>query len=156
MRLQIVPAVQTNNSFVLQVVFAECPCPIYLFPLDVTHQALFRSDVELKRLRQKETAQRLVIETAVGFFRETYHKIFGFADPPCHDVLTSAFAIRPDLFTIRDEKLSVDKDSVQHRGRLQRQDTGRLVRVAVNVQLAEMWDLFFDALERSEAASVEA
>lgn len=129
---------------------SECPCPIYFFPLDVTHQAVFRSEVELKRLQEKKTTQRLVIETAVAFFRETYKEIFGFQDPPCHDVLTSAFAIRPDLFVVQEEKLMVDKTSGADRGRVYRAGHGRTVQVAKEVKLTEMWELLFDALERSE------
>lgn len=139
----------------VHVALVNCPCPIVFFPLDVTHKALFRNDIELVRLNNKRTNHRLVIETAVDFFRGTYASLFGFTSPPCHDVLTSAFAIRPDLFTLQQARLTVETLDDDHRGKLVRcegEQQGTLVQVAMDVDIAGMWDLFFDALEKSEAS----
>ncbi|GAA5947135.1 hypothetical protein JCM3765_002173 [Sporobolomyces pararoseus] len=77
-------------------------------PLNVTHQALFRSS-DNERLLEKHTPLRHSLSTLLNFFAETYAKVFDFTEgPPVHDPLCIAFIARPELFKGKRYRVDVE------------------------------------------------
>ncbi|CED83431.1 Predicted inosine-uridine preferring nucleoside hydrolase [Phaffia rhodozyma] len=84
--------------------------PVILDPLNITHSAIFTSDIHQRLLDPKgkngsdwrkrgESDVRWMLSTLLTFFADTYLKVFDFKDgPPIHDALCVAWLGDPSLF----------------------------------------------------------
>ncbi|GAA6013777.1 hypothetical protein JCM10207_008187 [Rhodosporidiobolus poonsookiae] len=114
------PVAESNvlcDAHAAAVVF-NCPLPVVLCPLNLTHQALFTSAVHHHLLQPPSTSLpdsppltpneglphaattlRHCLSTNLTFFAEAYKRKYGMEGPPIHDALTVAYLARPELFT---------------------------------------------------------
>lgn len=91
---------------------------VVMVPLNVTHTALFslgdneallQRTTSSKFTTQARTPLRHTLSTLLGFFADTYAKVFGFtAGPPVHDPLCIAYLARPELFEGKRYRVDVE------------------------------------------------
>ena len=76
----------------------ESGLEIAMVPLEVTHTAIFNSQVQARVEAMGSNLARMVVEL-MTFFSATYKSEFGFMDgPPVHDACAVAYVIDPSLF----------------------------------------------------------
>lgn len=87
-----------------------------VFGLDVTHKALIRDS----HVTQIEALQTKLSTILTGMLRSGYAEYdrakFGTAGTPIHDACTSAYLLRPDIFTFKSVSVQVETDSPITRG----------------------------------------
>lgn len=92
--------------------------PIKFFPLDVTHQAIFRHSIETDLLQAQKSPLRETIASVVNFFASTYAQHFQFDQgPPVHDLLCVVYAVKPEIFEGKICPVDVELKDEGHRGR---------------------------------------
>lgn len=91
-----------------------------MIPINVTHSAIVTrkirgrlldpaSDLDSTVLPKPATNLRHTLSTLIGFFADSYKKVFGFNDgPPLHDALTIAYVAQPDLFHAKRYKVAIE------------------------------------------------
>ena len=91
-----------------------------MIPINVTHSAIVTrkihgrlldpaSDLDSTVLPKPATNLRHTLSTLIGFFADSYKKVFGFNDgPPLHDALTIAYVAQPDLFQAKRYKVAIE------------------------------------------------
>merc|ERR1719343_1062566 len=70
---------------------------VVMVPLEVTHTALATEEV-FARVRALRCPLADVLCSLMGFFRDTYKKVFDFDAPPVHDPCAVAYVVNPSLF----------------------------------------------------------
>lgn len=148
------PAAEFNiyaDAEAAKVVF-ESGVPLTMMGLDVTHQALVTPEIADRFEALGTPAARFVTEL-IAFFRDAYRDVFGFTDPPVHDVCCIAYCIDPTIFKCR--KLHVD---IETRGEFsygmtvidQTGVTGKEanVNVAFELDFGKFWDLILGAVAK--------
>ncbi|CAM3386903.1 nucleoside hydrolase [Marinicrinis lubricantis] len=147
------PAAEFNifvDAEAAKVVF-ESGVPITMMGLDVTHQALATPEVS-GRIADIDNPVAGFVSELLIFFRKTYQDVFGFEDPPVHDVCSVAYCIDPSIFQCR--KLHVDVETkgeftygmtvVDMLGVTGKEPN---VNVALGLDHAKFWDLLCEALQ---------
>jgi purine nucleosidase/pyrimidine-specific ribonucleoside hydrolase len=125
---------------------------VTMCPLDVTHQALATPEV-LESIEAIGTPlARLVVEL-LGFFAESYNKLWGFPAAPVHDPVAVARVIDPNVVGVRDANVQIELTGTWTRGATVvdiYNYTGRPAnaRVALELDHAGFWALITDALRR--------
>jgi hypothetical protein len=71
--------VRVSPQQVLDLMLAS----VKLFPLDVTHSAIYRTAVEVPRLAEKNSNLRLVLSSIAAFFANSYKEAFAFSEGVC-------------------------------------------------------------------------
>ncbi len=89
-----------------QVVF-QCGRPLTMIGLDVTHQAQATAEVRA-RIRALGSPVAVLVDELLGFFAETYHRVFGFAAPPVHDPCAVAQVLDPSLVRTRPMHVEIE------------------------------------------------
>lgn len=99
-----------------RVVF-QSGCPIRLFPLDVTHKALFvEKDVEdLRKMGRAGQIAAHVIDVRIDMYRRT--QPLDRPGAPVHDVMCVCALLEPSLFTARSVHVDVDTNDGLSLGR---------------------------------------
>jgi len=114
----ITPSAEFNiyvDPHAAKIVF-DAPVKKTVFGLDVTHKALIQ-DIHVQRISALGTkmGRRLT-----GMLRSNYAEFdrakFGTAGTPIHDACTTAYLLRPDIFTFRSVNLQVETESELTRG----------------------------------------
>lgn len=124
--------------------------PITMIGLDVTHQVLATPEIR-SRFRSMHTAIGDLVDDLLGFFAESYLKVFGFTAPPLHDPCAVAHIIDPSV--IRTQPMHVD---IELAGRF---TVGRTVcdiygttgeppnaQVGIGIDVPRFWDLLIETL----------
>jgi inosine-uridine nucleoside N-ribohydrolase len=132
-----------------QIVFT-CGRPVTMVGLDVTHTVLATPQVRA-RVRTLGTPVAHLVDDLLGFFAETYLKVFGFAAPPLHDPCAVAHAADPTV--LQSQPMHVD---IELRGEF---TAGRTVcdvygitgkpanvHVGVGIDVPRVWDLLIETL----------
>ena len=127
-----------------------CGRPVTMIGLDVTHQALATPEVR-ERIRALGTPVAHLVDDLLGFFAETYHRVFGFEAPPLHDPCAVAAVIDPTLLTTRAMHVAIELHGEHTAGRTVcdiHGVTGRPANaeVAVGIDVARFWDVLIGTL----------
>ncbi|KAH7102919.1 uridine nucleosidase [Auriculariales sp. MPI-PUGE-AT-0066] len=143
----------------------DLPVPKVMIPLNVTHTAIFTTD-HMKRLDPQRTPLRRTLSTLLSFFAHTYKDVFGFTEgPPLHDALTIAYLVRREIFKAERQHVDIElrgehtagetvvdiwnyKKSDESWGR-----TGKNCVVAMSVDVAAFFNLFFEAVDKCDTES---
>lgn len=127
--------------------------PVRMVGLNLTHQALATPEV-VERMRAIPTGIGRTCAAWMGFFGDSYHRLWEFDSPPVHDPCTIAALIDPDVVEWREAFVAVELDGTWTRGTtvvdLHRRYPDQPVnaRVAVRLDADRYWDLVIDALHR--------
>ncbi|GAA5975883.1 hypothetical protein JCM11641_002828 [Rhodosporidiobolus odoratus] len=113
------PVAESNvlcDAHAAAIVF-NCPLPVVICPLNLTHTALFLDDIHRELLQPRDsshpptppmtpdkalpppaTSLRNTLSSNLTFFAQAYKNKYGFPGPPIHDALTVAYISNPELF----------------------------------------------------------
>ncbi len=95
----ITPAAEFNiytDPHAADIVF-KSGCPLVIIGLDATHKAR-ATEKRLAKLYEIDTPVSKMAKASFKFISETYLKAYNQSSAPCHDALTIAYLINPDLF----------------------------------------------------------
>lgn len=141
----------------LDVVLAS-GVPVRMVGLNLTHQALATQDV-VERMRAIPTAVGKTCAAWMGFFGDSYERIWEFEAPPVHDPCTIAALIDAEVIGWREAFVAVELDGRWTRGTTIVDLYGRYpghapnARVAMTLDAERYWHLVLTALDRlGEAA----
>lgn len=81
--------------------------PIVVMGLDITHQALATKEV-IDQVNKIDNEVAKIVGELLVFFASTYKEMFDFDGAPVHDVLTVAYLVAPELFTMKDVNITVE------------------------------------------------
>ena len=150
----ITPSAEFNiyvDPHAAKIVF-DAPIPKTVFGLDVTHKALIH-DAHIDRIAALETdmGRRLT-----GMLRSNYAEYdrakFGTAGTPIHDACTTAYLLRPDIFTFKPVNVQVETDSQLTRGHTavdywHMTDQSRDTKWADHVDANQFFDLMISRIQ---------
>lgn len=147
------PAAEFNiyvDAEAAKVVF-ESGVPITMMGLDVTHQALATKQVSEQMASIGNPVGDFIVEL-LQFFRKTYLDVFGFDDPPVHDVCCVAYLIDPSIFTTKLLRVDIETKG-EHSYGMTLIDfygvTGKKPNVNVALQLEQdaFWNLLYQTFK---------
>jgi inosine-uridine nucleoside N-ribohydrolase len=132
-----------------QIVFS-CGRPITMIGLDVTHQAQATPEVRA-RIRALGSPVAHLVDDLLGFFGETYLRVFGFPAPPVHDPCAVAWVIDPTLIQSRPMRVDIELRGEWTTGRTvcdRYGITGRPANAEVGLELdvPRFWNLLIETL----------
>jgi len=127
--------------------------PLRMVGLNLTHQALATREVVARMSTMPHEVGR-TCAAWMGFFGDSYERIWEFAAPPVHDPCTIAPLLDPDVIGWRDCFVAVELDGTWTRGTTVVDLFDRLpdhepnVAVALELDAERYWDLVLSALDR--------
>ena len=127
--------------------------PLRMVGLNLTHQALATPEV-VARMRAARTPAGRVCAAWMGFFGDSYQRVWEFDAPPVHDPCTVAALISPSLVEWREAFLAVELEGRWTRGETvvdfhrRYADREPNARVAVALDAPRFWDLVLSELDR--------
>lgn len=127
--------------------------PVRMVGLNLTHQALATPAVVERMSAMPHVVGRTCAEW-MGFFGDSYERIWEFEAPPVHDPCTIAPLLDPDVIRWRDCFVAVELDGTWTRGTTVVDLFGRLpdrtpnTAVAMELDAERYWDLILAALDR--------
>ena len=138
-------------------VFESHLVPIYMVPLEITHQALVTSDVLNSIDRHKSNLSKILVELLL-FFKTTYKDVFFMDQPPLHDPCAVAFVIDPSIFECRLMRVDVETSSNLSYGQtvcdVYKMSTKKKnVHVCTKMDVDKFWSMMTDAIEKANEAS---
>lgn len=131
--------------------------PVRMVGLNLTHQALATPAVVERMSAMPHVVGRTCAEW-MGFFGDSYERIWEFEAPPVHDPCTIAPLLDPDVIRWRDCFVAVELDGTWTRGTTVVDLFGRLpdrtpnTAVAMELDAERYWDLILAALDRLGSA----
>jgi purine nucleosidase/pyrimidine-specific ribonucleoside hydrolase len=128
----------------------RCGVPVTLCGLNVTHQARVTPAV-IARLRALDTDLARTCVDLMTYFAETYHRVFGFAQPPLHDPVAVARVIDPALVECAAAPVAVELAGTHTRGATVVDLHGRTgaaanAQVATRLRQDAFWDLIVESV----------
>jgi inosine-uridine nucleoside N-ribohydrolase len=128
----------------------NCGRPLTMIGLDVTHQAQATPEVRA-RIRALGSSVARLVDDLLGFFGETYLKVYGFPAPPVHDPCAVAWVIDPTLIESLPMRVDVELRGEWTTGRTvcdRYHQTGRPANaeVGLNLDAPRFWDVVIEAL----------
>ena len=126
--------------------------PVRMVGLNLTHQALATHAV-VERMSEMPHDVGRTCAAWMGFFGDSYERIWEFAAPPVHDPCTIAPLLDPDVIRWRDCFVAVELDGTWTRGTTVVDLFERLpdhplnVSVAMELDAERYWDLVLAALD---------
>jgi purine nucleosidase/pyrimidine-specific ribonucleoside hydrolase len=127
--------------------------PLRMVGLNLTHQALATPEVVERMAAMPHTVGR-TCAAWMGFFGDSYERIWEFTAPPVHDPCTIAPLLDPKVIGWRNCFVAVELDGTWTRGTTVVDLFNRLpdhapnVRVALELNAKRYWDLVLAALDR--------
>lgn len=131
--------------------------PLRMVGLNLTHQALATPEVVARMSEMPHEVGRICAEW-MGFFGDSYERIWEFAAPPVHDPCTIVPLLDPDVIGWRSSFVAVELGGTWTRGTTVVDLFDRLpdhepnVAVAVELDVERYWDLVLAALDRLGSA----
>ena len=130
----------------------ESGIPTVVMGLDITHQALATKEV-IEQVNKIDNHVSNIVGELLVFFASTYKEMFDFDGAPVHDVLTVAYLVAPELFTMKDVNIVVETKGEFTAGTTLidlHGVTGREVNAKFGVELdvEGFWKLMIDALKK--------
>ncbi len=131
------------------IVFS-CGRPITMIGLDVTHQAQATSEIRA-RIRALGSPVARLVDDLLGFFGETYLKVYGFPAPPVHDPCAVAWVIDPTLIQSRPMNVTIELRGEWTTGRTVCDRFGQTgkpanAEVGLGLDAPRFWDVVLEAL----------
>jgi inosine-uridine nucleoside N-ribohydrolase len=83
-------------------------CPVTMIGLEVTHQVLATPAIRA-RVRALGSHVAFLVDELLGFFAETYERVFGFPSPPLHDPCAVAYVMDPTLIATQPVHVEVER-----------------------------------------------
>ena len=126
--------------------------PCRMVGLNLTHQALATQDVVARMAAMDHEVGR-TCAAWMGFFGDSYERIWEFEAPPVHDPCTIAALIDPDIIEWRDAFVAVELDGTWTRGTTvvdlfdRYPDQEPNVSVAMQLDAPRYWDLVLASLD---------
>lgn len=126
--------------------------PIRMVGLNLTHQALATPEV-VARMRAMDHPIGQTCAGWMGFFGDSYQRVWDFTAPPVHDPCTIAWLIQPSLIDAEDAFVAVELDGTWTRGATvvdlhhRYPDMGPNAQVAVTLDTSAYWDLVLESLD---------
>ncbi len=138
------------------IVFS-CGRPITMIGLDVTHQAQATPEVR-SRIRALGSPVAHLVDDLLGFFGETYLRVYGFPAPPVHDACAVAWVIDPTLIQSRPMHVDVELRGEWTTGRTVCDRYGQTgkpanAEVGLNLDAPRFWDRLIGVLASYGAES---
>jgi inosine-uridine nucleoside N-ribohydrolase len=135
----------------------ESGVPITMVPLETTHQALATPAV-IDRIAALDFPLARVCVELLGFFAETYLRVFGFAAPAVHDPCAVARVIDPSLVPTQRMRVDIETAAEFSYGRTVCDlygVTGREANaeVGTGLDVERFWDLLIGALASYRGAT---
>lgn len=129
----------------------ESGVPITMMGLDLTHQALATKEIE-EKINQINNPPAKFVGELLTFFRQTYQDVFGFDDPPVHDVCSVAYCIDSSVVKTRKVRVDVETQGEFTYGMTSvdlLETTGRdpNVHFAVELDHGKFWNMVIEALD---------
>ncbi len=121
--------------------------PTEMVGLDVTRQMVLAPN-EITRLAHSGAAQARWIEDALRFYIEFHKRQEGLDGCIVNDVLPIAVLVKPGALTFEERRLVVDLEDGEHRGHTRVDPAGARVRVATQVDLAQVRPLLSERVFR--------
>ncbi len=127
--------------------------PIRMVGLNLTHQALATPEVVARMSAMPHPIGR-TCAAWMGFFGDSYERIWEFAAPPVHDPCTIAALLDDTVIGWRDAFVAVELDGTWTRGTTvvdlhhRYPERAPNASVAMDLQPARYWDLVLAALDR--------
>jgi pyrimidine-specific ribonucleoside hydrolase len=131
--------------------------PLRMVGLNLTHQALATPEVVERMAAMRHEVGR-TCAAWMGFFGDSYERIWEFAAPPVHDPCTIAALLDPDVIRWRDSFVAVELEGTWTRGTTvvdlfdRFPDQPPNVSVAMGLDADRYWDLVLAALDRLGSA----
>ncbi len=131
--------------------------PLRMVGLNLTHQALATPEV-VERMSAMPHEVGRTCAAWMGFFGDSYERIWEFAAPPVHDPCTIASLLDPDVIGWRNCFVAVELDGTWTRGTTVVDLFDRLpdrepnVEVALELDADRYWELVLAALDRLGSA----
>ena len=127
-----------------------CGRPITMCPLEVTHQALATEQV-VSRLRAAQRPVATLAADLLGFFAETYRKVFDFPAAPVHDPCAVAAVIDPTIIKSKFVRVEIETRGEWTRGRTACDMYGSLsqepnAQVGYALEVERFWDMLIEAI----------
>jgi len=132
--------------------------PVRMVGLNLTHQALATQSVVDRMAAMPHTVGR-TCAAWMGFFGDSYERIWEFSAPPVHDPCTIAALLDPDVIRWRDSFVAVELDGRWTRGTTVVDLYDRYpeeqpnAAVALELDADRYWDLVLAALDRLGAGT---
>ena len=128
----------------------ESGVPITMVPLETTHRALATPAV-IDRIADLDFPLAHVCVELLGFFAETYLRVFGFAAPAVHDPCAVAWVIDPSIVPTQSMRVDIETEAEFSYGRTVCDlygVTGRdaNAEVGTGLEVDRFWDLLIGAL----------
>ncbi|TRW44807.1 nucleoside hydrolase [Georgenia yuyongxinii] len=126
--------------------------PVRMVGLNLTHQAVATQDV-VDRMRRMNHRIGQVCAAWMGFFGDSYNKLWEFEAPPVHDPCTVAALIDPEVVRWRDAFVAVELDGRWTRGTTVVDLYGRYpdrepnARVAMELDATRYWNLVLESID---------
>ncbi len=126
--------------------------PLRMVGLNLTHQALASPEI-VARMSAMEHEVGRTCAAWMGFFGDSYERVWEFDAPPVHDPCTIAALIDPDVIEWREAFVAVELDGTWTRGTTVVDLFGRYPDQAPNVSVAmtldapRYWDLVMASLD---------
>jgi pyrimidine-specific ribonucleoside hydrolase len=126
--------------------------PLVVMGLDITHQALATKEV-VDQVNKIDNKVAKIVGELLVFFASAYKETFDFDAPPVHDVLTVAYCVAPELFTMKDVNITVETKGELTAGTTVVDllgTTGRKVNAKFGLKLdvEGFWNLMIEALKK--------
>lgn len=127
--------------------------PLRMVGLNLTHQALATPEV-VERMAAMDHEVGRTCAAWMGFFGDSYERIWEFSAPPVHDPCTIAPLLDPDVVGWRDCFVAVELDGRWTRGTTvvdlfdRYPDHEANVAVALDLDAERYWDLVLAAVDR--------
>jgi inosine-uridine nucleoside N-ribohydrolase len=137
-----------------------CGRPITMIGLDVTHQAQATPEVR-ERIRALGSPVARLVDDLLGFFGETYLKVYGFPAPPVHDPCAVAWVIDPTLIQTQPMNVTIELRGEYTAGRTVCDRFGQTgkpanAEVGLGLDAPRFWDVVIEALASYGSASAGA
>ena len=148
----VTPAAEFNigaDAEAARAVF-ESGIPITMVPLETTHRALATAEV-ISRIAALDFPLAHICVELLGFFAETYKRVFGFEAPAVHDPCAVAWLIDSSIVPTRRMHVDVETQAEFSYGRTVcdvHGVTGRAPNadVGVGLEVDRFWDLMIGAI----------
>jgi purine nucleosidase len=135
----------------------EFGLPIYMVPLEVTHEALVDAKILSAIGAIDSNLSKILIELLL-FFKSTYLTVFYMNDPPLHDPCAVAFVIDPSLFEYRLMRVDVETSSALSYGQtvcdiFNMSSKTKNVHVCTKMNMERFWSMLLEAIRRCDLVS---
>ncbi len=135
----------------------ESGLPIYMVPLEITHQALVTREI-IEKIRALNSNLSVILCELLLFFKSTYKTVFFMDEPPLHDPVAVAAVVDPSLFEFKLMRVDIETGSLLSYGQTVCDIYGmsnkkKNVYVCMSMNVEKFWSLMFDVIKKADLIS---